>query len=111
MVASTASVAAPSSPRSSLARTTRSNVTPATLASTFVTSIAGVVTFVALTASRHGPVAPDWGVGIALGVGGLAGAYTGARLQPRLPETVIRRVPGCSSSPSVSATPPSSADL
>ena len=88
-----------------------SDVAPATLASTFVTSIAGVVTFVALAASRHGPVAPDWGVGIALGVGGLAGAYTGARLQPRLPETVIRRVPGSSSSPSVSATPPSSADL
>jgi uncharacterized membrane protein YfcA len=30
---------------------------------------------------HHGSVAPDWPTGIALGAGGLAGAYTGARLQ------------------------------
>jgi hypothetical protein len=69
-------------------------VAPATLASTFVTSIAGVVTFLVLASSHHGSVAPDWGTGIALGLGGLFGAYTGARIQPRLPEAAIRRVLG-----------------
>jgi hypothetical protein len=71
-----------------------SDVAPATLASTLVTSFAGVVTFLALSVGHRGPVAPDWGVGIALGIGGLVGGYTGARIQPRLPETVIRRLLG-----------------
>jgi uncharacterized protein len=39
-------------------------------------------------------VAPDWATGLALGVGGLAGAYTGARLQSRLPDALIRRLIG-----------------
>jgi uncharacterized membrane protein YfcA len=69
-------------------------VAPATLASTFVTSIAGVITFVILSMERSVPVAPDWGVGLALGVGGLLGGYTGARLQPHLPEMGIRRLLG-----------------
>jgi uncharacterized membrane protein YfcA len=47
-----------------------------------------------LSVHEHGPVAPDWPTGIALGVGGLAGAYLGARLQSRLPDVVIRRVVG-----------------
>ena len=71
-----------------------SEVAPATLASTFVTSVAGVATFLLLSVHHHGSVAPDWGVGIALGVGGLVGGYTGARLQPRLPESLIRRLLG-----------------
>jgi uncharacterized membrane protein YfcA len=71
-----------------------SEVAPAALASTFVTSVAGVVTFVILSAHHHGSVAPDWPTGIALGIGGLAGAYTGARLQRRLPDVLIRRVLG-----------------
>jgi uncharacterized protein len=69
-------------------------VAPAALASTFVTSIAGVITFLILSAHHRGPVAPDWPTGIALGVGGLAGAYTGARIQHRLPDVLIRRVMG-----------------
>jgi hypothetical protein len=69
-------------------------VAPATLASTFVTSVAGVLTFAALATPHHGSIAPAWGVGIALGIGGLVGGYTGARLQPRLPESVIRRLLG-----------------
>ena len=69
-------------------------VAPAALASTFVTSIAGVITFTLLSVYRHGTVAPDWGTGIALGIGGLAGAYTGARLQSRLPDALIRRLVG-----------------
>ena len=69
-------------------------VAPAALASTFVTSVAGVVTFMILSVHHHGPVSPDWPTGIALGIGGLAGAYTGARIQRHLPDTVIRRVMG-----------------
>jgi uncharacterized protein len=69
-------------------------VAPATLAATFFTSVAGVVTFLALSAHNHGSVAPNWGVGLALGVGGLFGGYLGARLQPRLPQRMIRRLLG-----------------
>jgi uncharacterized membrane protein YfcA len=69
-------------------------VAPATLASTFVTSVAGVVTFLLLSTHHHGSIAPDWGVGIALGIGGLLGSYTGACLQPHMPESVIRRLLG-----------------
>ncbi len=54
-------------------------VAPAALASTFVTSVAGVVTFLILSLHHRGPVAPDWPTGIALGLGGLAGAYAGCR--------------------------------
>jgi uncharacterized protein len=71
-----------------------SQVAPAALGSTFVTSVAGVVTFTILSAHHHGPVAPDWPTGIALGIGGLAGAYTGARIQSRLPDALIRRLVG-----------------
>ncbi len=69
-------------------------VAPAALASTFVTSVAGVITFVILSVGHHGSVAPDWPTGVALGIGGLAGAYFGARIQGRLPDVLIRRVVG-----------------
>jgi len=69
-------------------------VAPATLAATFVTSVAGVVTFTILSVHQHVSAAPDWTTGIALGIGGLAGGYTGARVQARLPELAIRRVMG-----------------
>jgi uncharacterized protein len=69
-------------------------VAPAALASTFVTSVAGVITFTILSIHQHGSVAPDWRTGIALGVGGLAGAYTGARIQSRMPDVLIRRLVG-----------------
>lgn len=71
-----------------------SQVAPAALASTFVTSVAGVVTFTILSMHEQGPVAPDWPTGIALGVGGLTGAYAGARVQSRLPELLLRRLVG-----------------
>jgi uncharacterized protein len=69
-------------------------VAPAALASTFVTSVVGVITFTILAVHQHAPVAPDWPTGIALGAGGLAGAYTGARIQARLPDLLIRRIMG-----------------
>jgi uncharacterized membrane protein YfcA len=71
-----------------------SEVAPAALASTFVTSVAGVITFTILSLHAHAPVAPDWPTGLALGAGGLAGAYLGARLQSRLPDVAIRRIVG-----------------
>jgi uncharacterized membrane protein YfcA len=71
-----------------------SEVAPATLASTFVTSAGGVITFTILSLHQHISVAPDWPTGIALGLGGLAGGYTGARIQSRMPDLVIRRLVG-----------------
>jgi uncharacterized protein len=68
-------------------------VAPAALASTFVTSLGGVITFTILSISKS-PVAPNWPTGIALGIGGLIGGYTGARMQSRLPDTLIRRAVG-----------------
>jgi uncharacterized membrane protein YfcA len=67
-------------------------VAPAALASTFVTSVAGVLTFAVLAVHHAGPVAPTWPTGIALGLGGLAGGYTGARVQARLPDLLLRRL-------------------
>jgi uncharacterized protein len=71
-----------------------SQVAPAALASTFVTSVAGVVTFTILSVQEHGSVAPAWTTGIALGIGGLAGGYTGARIQSRIPDVLIPRLVG-----------------
>jgi uncharacterized membrane protein YfcA len=69
-----------------------SQVAPAALSSTFLTSLAGVVTFSVLSVHQHASVAPDWPTGIALGAGGLAGGYVGARLHARMPEKLIRRL-------------------
>lgn len=66
-------------------------VAPAALAATFLTSIAGVLTYALLSVGGYGDIAPDWALGIAMGLGGLAGAYLGARLQTRLPENLLRR--------------------
>ena len=63
---------------------------PAVLASTFLTSIAGAAGYVALAATTTGDIAPDWGLGLLSGLGGLIGGYLGARLQPRLPERALR---------------------
>jgi uncharacterized membrane protein YfcA len=67
-----------------------SRAAPAALASTFGTSVVGVVAFTVLAAHHLGRP-PDWPTGILLGLGGLAGGYAEARLQHRLPEAVIRR--------------------
>lgn len=70
------------------------DVAPATLAATLATSIAGVATFLIMAGVHGGSVGPDWGIGAALGLGGLIGSYCGARIQPRLPEESIRRLLG-----------------
>ena len=69
-------------------------VAPAALAATLVTSVGGVITFTILSLHQNISVAPDWPTGIALGVGGLAGGYTGARIQSRMPDILIRRLVG-----------------
>jgi uncharacterized membrane protein YfcA len=66
-------------------------VAPAALASTFLTSLAGVLAYAVLSLTGSGDIAPDWPLGLGLGLGGLAGSSLGARLQPRLPETLLRR--------------------
>ncbi|MFJ7592998.1 TSUP family transporter [Streptomyces sp. NPDC097617] len=65
-------------------------VAPAALAATFATSIVGAAAYALLSLVSSGDVAPDWGLGLACGLGGLIGGYLGARLQPHLPETALR---------------------
>ncbi|MEH0638300.1 sulfite exporter TauE/SafE family protein [Streptomyces bottropensis] len=69
-------------------------VAPAALASTFVTSVIGAITYGLLSLTTTGDVAPDWLLGVACGAGGLVGGYVGARLQPLLPETALRLLLG-----------------
>jgi uncharacterized protein len=67
------------------------------LIGTFVTSLTGVAFYELLAATRFGAemsIAPDWLLGLTLGVGGLAGTYAGARLQRYMPERLIRGVLG-----------------
>jgi uncharacterized membrane protein YfcA len=67
----------------------------ATMLATLLTSLAGVASFEALEAASFGTqAAPDWLLGAMLGIGGLAGTYTGARLQKFLPDFWIRAVLG-----------------
>ncbi|MFI5959329.1 TSUP family transporter [Cryptosporangium sp. NPDC051539] len=65
-------------------------VAPAALASTFAASLAGAATYALLALVAPGSIAPHWTLGLLAGLGGLAGGYLGARLQPRLPETGLR---------------------
>ena len=66
-------------------------VAPAALTATFLTSLAGILTYALLSLGGSGEIAPDWALGVGMGVGGLAGAYLGVRLQARLPEALLRR--------------------
>ena len=67
---------------------------PAALASTFVTSTVGAVTYGLLSLVTAGDIGPKWSIGVACGLGGLTGGYLGARLQPRLPEARLRLLLG-----------------
>lgn len=66
-------------------------VAPAALAATFLTSFAGVAIYALISFGASGDIAPEWALGVGMGIGGLAGAHLGARLQSRLPEMVLRR--------------------
>jgi uncharacterized protein len=68
-------------------------VAPAALAATLLTSLAGVISFEVLAAiqgaddlSRR----PDYLLALLFGIGGAVGAYTGARLNARLPDRWLR---------------------
>jgi hypothetical protein len=69
-------------------------VAPAALASTFVTSVVGAITYALLSLNASGSVVPDWPLGLICGAGGLIGGYLGARLQALLPEPALRLLLG-----------------
>ncbi len=70
-------------------------VAPAALTTTFVTSIAGVLSYQAMQLTHgDGTIAPDWLLGVSMGIGGLLGGVAGAQLQLRLPELALRRLLG-----------------
>ena len=69
-------------------------VAPAALLSTWVTSVVGVTAYALIALDAPGTVSPDWSLGVAAGLGGLAGGWLGASLQPRIPERALRSVLG-----------------
>jgi uncharacterized membrane protein YfcA len=69
-------------------------VAPAALASTFLTSVVGALTYAVLALTQSGSIAPRLGLGLTCGLGGLVGSYVGARLQPRMPTTTLRLLLG-----------------
>jgi uncharacterized protein len=69
-------------------------VAPAALFSTWVTSLVGVATYAVISLDATGSVSPDWSLGIAIGLGGFAGGWVGASLQPRIPERALRNLLG-----------------
>ncbi len=70
-----------------------SMVAGAAMLTTLATSAAGVTVFEALgAATGWGAVRPDWHLGLMFGIGGLAGTYTGARLQRYIPERLLKMV-------------------
>jgi len=68
-------------------------VAGAALMGTFITSVAGVA-FYHLLAGWHPEmqIAPDWLLGVLLGLGGLVGMYAGARTQKHVPAMVIKAI-------------------
>jgi uncharacterized membrane protein YfcA len=69
-------------------------IAPAALASTFLTSMVGAATYGILALTTSGDIAPQWSLGLLCGAGGLIGGYLGARWQPRLPEKTLRLLLG-----------------
>ncbi len=66
-------------------------VAGAALMGTLVTSVAGVAFYQFLSAFHAGQsIAPDWGLGILFGLGGMCGMYCGARLQKHVPARLIK---------------------
>jgi uncharacterized protein len=64
-------------------------VAGATLLATLLASIAAVLSYQSLSLVAAG-VGPDWGLGLVMGMGGLAGISLGSRLQGRLSPRVIQ---------------------
>lgn len=62
----------------------------ATLTATFLTSAIALAAYSVLPTPTGAAVRPDWALGLAFGLGGLAGAYLGARLQKRVPQDWLK---------------------
>ncbi len=70
-------------------------VAPAALTATFVTSVAGAITYTVIAVASPGQhIAPQWTIGVVAGIGGLIGGYLGAFSQPKVPEESLRVVLG-----------------
>ncbi|WP_435834841.1 hypothetical protein [Streptomyces antibioticus] len=67
---------------------------PAAPACTFATSAVGAGTYALPSPASTGSITPDRSRGLACGQGGLLGGCLGARLQPRLPEVLLRLLLG-----------------
>ncbi len=68
-------------------------VAGAALMGTFVTSVAGVAFYQAIAPFYpHMSVAPDWGLGLLFGLGGMVGMYLGARCQRHVPARIIKGI-------------------
>ena len=66
-------------------------VAGAALMGTFITSLAGVAFFQLMASTGFGVnTAPDWGLGLLFGLGGLAGTWCGARVQKHVPARTIK---------------------
>uniref|UniRef100_B8J214 Probable membrane transporter protein n=1 Tax=Desulfovibrio desulfuricans (strain ATCC 27774 / DSM 6949 / MB) TaxID=525146 RepID=B8J214_DESDA len=66
-------------------------VAGATLFATFLTSVAGVSFYSLLAPLYPGmAIAPDWRMGILVGLGGMCGMYLGARCQKHVPATALK---------------------
>ena len=63
----------------------------ATLMGTFVTSVTGVLFYQGMAPFFPTMnIAPDWGLGLLFGIGGIAGIYLGARCQKYMPERGLK---------------------
>lgn len=62
----------------------------ATLTATFLTSAIALTAYAWLPAPAGVAARPDWALGLAFGVGGLAGAYLGARAQKHVPQRWLK---------------------
>jgi uncharacterized membrane protein YfcA len=70
---------------------TVSRVSGAALVTTLVVSVTGLATYAGLDLLNLTQVrTPHWPLGLALGAGGLVGAWAGARLASRLPDRLLR---------------------
>ncbi len=69
-------------------------VAGAALASTLVTSIAGVILYSFLPAPTGLSTQPDWALGILFGLGGMVGMYLGARCQKYVPQKILKLLMG-----------------
>ncbi|MFN3595045.1 MAG: sulfite exporter TauE/SafE family protein [Thiobacillaceae bacterium] len=62
----------------------------ATLLATFLTSAIALIAYSVLPAPHDVAVRPDWALGLSFGLGGLVGAYLGARLQRRVHQAWLK---------------------